>query len=174
MSQQKPTLAEATKYAESYILYGDQTRAFRAAFPDTKAKPESVNQKASAFHKIVNVQSRINELQAGLKKQTEEEFNLSVSQIKNMLTAAATQGLKHKIDQQGNSVPVSLPGVVSALSEINKMDGNHAPSKHAHGGDPNMPPIETMNYDLSDTERSARIAAILDRGRARATGQPDK
>lgn len=129
MSQQNPTLAEATKYAESYILYGDQTRAFRAAFPDTKAKPESVNQKASAFHKIVNVQSRIKELQSNLKKQTEEEFNLSVGQIKKMLTAAATKGLKNKIDMYGNEVPISIPGAVSALSEINKMDGNHAAAR---------------------------------------------
>lgn len=174
MSQANPTDVEATRYAESYIIYGDQSRAWRAAFPKAKAKPESVHSKASVMHKHVKVQSRIKELQALSKKQSEDEFELSVGRIKQMLTSAAMKGLKNKLDQQGNQVPVSIPGTVSALAEINKMDGNHAPTKHAHGGSSDMPPIETVNHDLSDTERSARIAAILNRGRDRRAGQTDK
>jgi len=37
-----------------------------------------------------------------------------------------------------------------------------------HSGD-----ITTGNYELSDTERSARIAALLERGRTRRDGQSD-
>lgn len=66
MSQANPTDIECTKYAENYVLYGDQSRAFRAAFPDSKATPESINVKAVEFHKIVKVQLRIAELHASI------------------------------------------------------------------------------------------------------------
>lgn len=129
MSQQNPTDAEATKYAESYILYGDQSKAFRAAFPKAKAKPETVYVKASNLHKHDKIQVRIGELRKRMKDQSEEEFDLTASKIKMLLAKAASMGMKTKLDAQGNKVPVSLSGAVSAINEINKMDGNHAPTR---------------------------------------------
>jgi len=129
MSQANPTKVQTNAYAENWVLYGDQSRAWRLAFPKSKCKPESVHQKASAFHRLVKVQSRIAELQKTLQIQSEEEFSLSVSKLKQMLATAIAKGLKNKIDQQGNEVAHSIPGAVSAISEINKMDGNHQPLK---------------------------------------------
>lgn len=129
MSQSNLTDAEATKYAENYILYGDQTRAFRAAFPDSKAKAETLNQQAVHAHKQPKVCQRIDELRAISKKQSDEEFSLSVGEIKRLLAMAAKSGLNQKIDAQGNKVSHSIAGAVSALAEINKMDGNHYSDK---------------------------------------------
>jgi len=156
VSQANPTLVEATTYAENYIIYGEQTQAWRAAFPNSKAGQKAAHEKASVFHKIGKVQKRIEELRNIAKKQSEEEFSLTAGKIKQMLTTAAAKGLRDKVDQQGNKVPVSIPGAVSALSEINKMDGNHAPTKLGIGGDPDAPPVQTS--DLTDEQLQAELA----------------
>lgn len=129
MSQTKPTSAEATKYAESFILYGDKTKAFRAAFSQSKASAKTTNERASCFHKINKVHTRIGELQGLFKSQAEEEFLLTAIEIKQHLVKVVDMGLNDKVDAQGNRIPVSLPSVISAISEINRMDGNHAPVK---------------------------------------------
>ena len=129
MSQSNPTDIQANAYAESYVLYGDQSRAWRVAYPTSKCKPENIHSKASNFHKLIKVQTRITELRSKLTKQTEEEFNITVSDLKKMLVMAAQGGLKQRTDAQQNKVPVSISGAVAAISEINRMDGNHAPTK---------------------------------------------
>ena len=143
MSQNSPTDMEANCYAEEWVLYGDRTRAWRKTFPNSKATEKSHHEKASVFHKIVKVQTRIKELQSILKEQSEEEFTLSTGELKKLLATAIQKGLKDRTDAHGNKVPVSVSGAVSAIAEINKMDGNHAVTKVALGGDPDAPPIET-------------------------------
>ena len=141
MSQGRPTLSEATKYAESWILGGNQSKAWRHTFPKSRARQKVVHEKASGFHKCKKVQERIAQLQELLKTQSELEFGLTVRDIKERLAKAADMGLGTKLDAQGNKIAISIPGAVSALSEINKMDGNHAPTRLAHGGDPDAPPV---------------------------------
>lgn len=93
MSQQKPTEVEADIYARNYVEHGDQTRAFRATFPNSKAKQESLHQKASAFHKIVEVQSRIVEVRELMREVAEKEFNLTTMDVvKGLYTEATTNG----------------------------------------------------------------------------------
>ena len=163
MSQRIPTLSEATKYAESYILYGDKTKAFHAAFPSSKANPSASNTSASRIHSLSKVRLRIEELQAGLKKQTEEDFNLSVSKIKKMLVTAAAKGLALKTDAQGNSIAVSISGAVSAISEINKMDGNHAATKTDHSSsDGSMTPKASIDASGLSIETLKEIMAAKD------------
>lgn len=129
MSQSKPTDIQTNTYAENYVLYGDQSRAWRVTFSDSKCKPESIHARASKMHGISKVQLRIKELRSKLLKQTEEEFSITVSDLKKMLVMAAQGGLKMKIDAQGNKIPIAITGAVAAISEINRMDGNHAPTK---------------------------------------------
>lgn len=128
MSQANPTAAEATKYAENYVLYGDQSRAWRVAFPKSKAAPESVHARASLFNKNVKVQLRIEDLQKISKKSAEEEFTVTVSDKKKILASVAKQGL---------AKAKNLSAVVSAVGELNRMDGDHAPTKII--GDPKNP-----------------------------------
>ena len=125
MSQSNPTDFQANAYAENYVLYGDQSKAWRVAFPDSNCKPESVNVKASKLHNVVKIQSRIAEINSKLAKQSEEEFGVTVSDIKKMLVMAVKGGLKTKTDAQGNTIMHNASATVSALSEINRMDGNH-------------------------------------------------
>jgi len=143
MSQLSPTNVEANAYAENYVLYGDQTRAWRIAFPDSKAADKAKWENASLFHKIPKVLQRIAEINKMLKKQSEEEFGLTVSEIKKLLATAVKKGLNDRTDKDGNKIghAVSISGAVSALNEMNRMDGNHAPTRLAHGGDPDAPPV---------------------------------
>jgi hypothetical protein len=73
MSFGKPTEVQAIKYAESFVLYGDKTKAIRAAFPESKATPASLSVKAIAFHKLVNVQLMIDLLHKSITGDAEEE-----------------------------------------------------------------------------------------------------
>ena len=132
MSQANPNEVQLNAYCENYVLYGDQSRAFRAAFPESKGKPESINQRASNLNKLIKVQSRVKEINISLSDQTKKEFNTTIEDLKNYLIEAVEGGLKEKLDPQGNKVPHSIPGAVSAIAELNRMDGNHAPTKQDH------------------------------------------
>ncbi len=81
MSQANPTDAETDAYAGHYVLHGDQSKAFRVAFPDSKAKPEAIHAKASAFHKINKVQLRIDELKAQVREVAEKEFKIDAEWV---------------------------------------------------------------------------------------------
>lgn len=155
MSQSNPTVIEATKYSENYILYGDQSRAWRVAFPNSKAKPKSVNERASRLHNLDKVQSRIVDLRDIAKNNIEDEFVITVEQKKKWLRQAVESGFEKKIDQHGNEVPISLPAAVSAVNEMNKMDGDHAVIRLAHGGDPDGVPLQS---EVSDEDLAKKLA----------------
>lgn len=121
MSQSRPTIIEATRYAENYIIYGVKTDAFLVAFPNCKARRNGVSNTASNFHKLEAVQKRIKELQAVAKRVSEEEFNLSVSDVLKLLATVTKKGLRDK-----NGKAENLNAVVSSLSEVSKINGYHA------------------------------------------------
>ncbi len=144
VSQANPTDIEATVYAKNYILYGDQSRAFRGTFPDSTGTPESNHQKASKLHKTVKVQSRIDELQQIAKEQAETDFKIGVGDLQRTLSNVIKEGLKSKKDALGNSIAIALPAVVAAVSEVNRMNGNHAATKTDHSSkDGSMSPKES-------------------------------
>lgn len=129
MSQTNPTDAQASAYAENFILYGDQSRAWHVAFPESGARSDTAYVRASNFHKISKVNVRIVDIRNNLRKQTEKEFLVTVSTLKTMLFDAAEMGSKGKLDQLGNLIPINLGATISAISEINRMDGNHSDVK---------------------------------------------
>lgn len=134
MSQSNPTDKEAALYAEHFVRYGDKTKAFRNAFPDSKAKPAHQHTKASLFHNLSKVQQRIKEQEAISRQHTNEHYALSVQDIKDKLVQVMEAGLKEKVDAMGNVSAHQLSAVVSAIAELNKMDGNHAPTKKEVSG----------------------------------------
>ena len=81
MSQSKPTDAETDKYASHYVLHGDQSAAFREAFPDSKATKESINVKACYLHSLVNVQLRIKSLTEQVREIAQEEFKIDAAWV---------------------------------------------------------------------------------------------
>ena len=88
MSFGKPTEVQAIKYAESFVLYGDKTKAIRAAFPESKAAPSSLSVKAVEFHKLVNVQVMINQLHESITGEAEEEALYTAKQAIDDLSIA--------------------------------------------------------------------------------------
>lgn len=151
MSQQNPTDVEATTYAESYILYGDQTRAFRSTFPDAKCNQKVANEKASGLHKTTKVVERIKDLRVIAKRMAEDEFKISAADLQKTLALVIKKGLGDKTDAQQNTVAQNLPAVVSAVGEVNRMNGNHAPTKLGIGGDPGNPiRITTLTSEEAD------------------------
>jgi hypothetical protein len=88
MSFGKPTEVQAIKYAESFVLYGDKTKAIRAAFPESKAVPASLSNKATEFHKLVEVQGMIELLHKSITGEAEEQALYTARQAIDDLSIA--------------------------------------------------------------------------------------
>ena len=130
MSQARPNQHEVDVYAGEWILNGgDQTKAWRKTFPESKAKPDVIHRKASVFHSLAEVQVRIKQFQKEQATKDKHEFDMSAAEIKTMLHDIATASMRDKHDQHGNAIPNAPSAAVSALSEINRMNGNHAPKE---------------------------------------------
>lgn len=106
MSQSRPTDAEATAYAENYALYGDQSRAFRVAFPASKAKPESIHVRASKFHNIVKVKLRVEELSAQIASQAAEDFKIDAAYVMKRIAEIDQMDAADILDADGNVLPI--------------------------------------------------------------------
>ena len=76
MSQSRPTKHEIDTYAGHYVLYGEQSNAWRVTFSKSKAKAASVHERASRFHALVEIQSRIAELEVKVSNRAKEKFNM--------------------------------------------------------------------------------------------------
>lgn len=159
MSQSNPTSKQAMLYAESFVIYGEEARAFKAAFPDSKAKKNALYVAACRLHKHPKIQLSIERLREISKKQSEEEFCLSASHLKKKLSVAIDKGLEDKtivsdgVEFSGGAVSIS--GAVSAIAEVNKMDGNYAATRIALGGDANNPVKVDMKRELTREELEA-------------------
>jgi len=129
MSQMTPTKVEITKLAREFILHGDQVKAWRKTYPKSKASLNVQYSKSSTAFSSEKVKERIKQLQEISRKNSEEEFTMTVSDLKKVLATAVKLGLKTKTDVQGNIVAHNLNAAVAAVREFNSMDGNHAPAK---------------------------------------------
>lgn len=125
MSQSTPTEHEVDVYVGEFVLSGDKSKAWRKAFPKSKCSDESVWSKACNFHKLDKVLSRLDKVQSSQREKDAEEFDLSVSQLKEKLAKVIDAGLEE--DDAGKYK--GLAAVTSAIAEFNRMNGNHAPSK---------------------------------------------
>ena len=85
MSQARPTKSEADKYASHYVLYGEQSNAFRKAFPKSKADQKTTHSKASIFHSIEKVQARVAELSEKAREIANKNFELDAQYVARRL-----------------------------------------------------------------------------------------
>ena len=127
------TLAQALtdrerRAADHYILYGVKSDAYRHAYSTENMKEETVHRETAVVFGRPRVQMYILERQRGQAK----EFDMQVHEIKKILAGVAARCLKDKTDMMGNKVPIDPKAVVQAMSEINRMNGNHAPIKNQH------------------------------------------
>lgn len=84
MSQSNPTPEEIEAYAQAYVFgrpAEDQSKAWRVAFPGSKAKEKSVWQLASKFHALIVVQSRIRDLRIETAEIAKAEHGVTVESL---------------------------------------------------------------------------------------------
>ena len=154
MSQSDPTQHEIDVYAGEFVLIGDKTKAWRKAYPVSKAKPEAASVAAQKMHNFTKVLLRIVELQAKTAEEDAAEFDMSVTGLKETLNRVMVAGL----EQDGSGKYQGLGAVNGAVGEFNRMCGNHAPAKAELTGK-NGGAIETA--DMSERELGRRIAFAL-------------
>jgi hypothetical protein len=166
MSQGNPTQHEIDIYCAEWILNGgDQSKAWRKAYPNSKMNDDGVWVRACNMNKNVKVQVRLKEMQADQADKDAEEFDLSASDLKGYLKQVIDMGL-------GKALPESLQGddkgyisledkalimsklnlgaATSAVQEFNRMNGNHAATKS-----------EVKVTDVTPDKRKSRIAELL-------------
>lgn len=129
MSQSTPTDHEIDTYVTEFILSGDKSKSWRKAFPKSKAKQDVIWTNAQKMHNFPQVLERLGEKHTEIRLKDEEEFDISVSELKGTLKKVIDAGLSGKVDAEGNSSPSNLNAVTSAVAEINRMNGNHAAQK---------------------------------------------
>jgi phage terminase small subunit len=116
MSFGKPTEVQAIKYAESFVLYGDKTKAIRAAFPESKAVPASLSNKATEFHKLVEVQGMIELLHKSITGEAEEEALYTARQAIDELDEARKLAKGSKGDKNGEGACLASPSAMIQAS----------------------------------------------------------
>lgn len=134
MSQLNPSHEQANTYAAAWIKKDHMQEAFDAAFPDSTANKQSRMEKASRLHKHPKIKEAIKKLQAAAQRSAERKIGFTVDKLKEKLVKAINLGLKLKKDIHGNKVPHSISGAVSAISEYNRMEGNHADQEFGFKG----------------------------------------
>ena len=148
MSQGNPTQHEIDVYCAEWILNGgDQSKAWRKAYPNSEMSTENVHTKASVMHKMVKVQSRLAEMQAETAEKDAEEFDVSASELKKILFDTIAEARER---DPATGKPFALGVVPSAIAELNRMNGNHAATKSHHT-------IE----DITPEQRKGRISELL-------------
>lgn len=140
---------------EHYIKYGSKIEAYRHAYDTSNQNPSTQHRASSRVFDRPEVQQAILEAQS---RQT-AQFDMESHQIKQMLATVAGKCIKNKMDRMGNQVPVDPKAVVSALSEINRMNGNHAPVKSELTGAEGGPlVVRSLSDFYSDVEAESADA----------------
>ena len=91
--------------------------------PNSKAKPESINEMASRMLANVKVSSRIAELKAQAAVVASAKFNITVEQRLRWLKDITEAGLAEYLDQLGNKRRENLAAARAAIQTMNDMLG---------------------------------------------------
>jgi len=118
-----PLTAAQETFCQEFIKCGNQSEAYRIAYPRSKKwKYGSVNCESSKMMAKPNVSQRVKELQAEQK----EKFNISKDFIVNeLLWVIENAKYQEKID---------FNAINKASDTLNKMFGHNAPDKVEHSG----------------------------------------
>lgn len=149
MSYKDPKPSEIDVYATAWVLEKpEKTYCYKKAFPRSKAKPKTLNEFASRFHAHGKVRARIDQLQALSAKQTEEEFCISISDIKKTLTQVIKVGFNktHELEKP------DLSAVNGAIDKLCKIDGYYAAEKRTLNTDPDYPLELKYTVEFMDAE----------------------
>lgn len=126
------SIVKKEKQLEEFIKYlvdgMSQRQAYLKAFPNSKAKPESIDNKASALFRKHEVQTRYRELLEESKAKIKEEAIMSANERREWLSKVINGELKETILIGGEETPVkaaTLSDKMKAMDILNKMDGEY-------------------------------------------------
>jgi len=102
---------------------GNATAAYLVMVPNSRAKPESINEMASRMLANVKVSSRIAELKAQAAVVAAAKFNITVEQRLRWLKDITEAGLAEYLDQLGNKRRENLAAARAAIQTMNEMLG---------------------------------------------------
>ena len=150
MSQANPTQHEIDTYCAAWILNGgDQSKAWRVAYPNSKS-PEKVGwEKGSTMHKMIKVQKRLVKMQADQAEKDAVVFDVSAAELKKILFDTIGEGREKDVV---TGKPFALGVVSPCVAELNRMNGNHAATKS-----------EVKLTDVTPDKRKSRIKELLDK-----------
>ena len=133
MSQANPTQKELNDYCQAYLTNGgNQSAAWRVAFPNSKAGDKVINEKASTLHQSGKVQERLEELSSKAAEKADKAFSISAEELLKRMVDVMDAGMTKQIIVQGESLVEkheNLPAVVSAGNAIAKLCGYEAPKE---------------------------------------------
>jgi len=118
MSQSRPTKAEVDTYAGHYVLYGEQSNAWRATFPNSKSNAHTTHTKASKFHALAEVQARIGELKEQVRLLAEKDFKIDAAWV--------LRSAKRVYDRCMQDEPVMVQGEPSGEYKFEAAGANKA------------------------------------------------
>ena len=102
---------------------GNATAAYLVMVPNSKAKPESINQLASRLMSNVKIMSRIDELKAQASVVASAKFNITVEQRLRWLKDIVEAGIATYVDGTGSKRRENLAAARAAIQTMNEMLG---------------------------------------------------
>lgn len=109
---------------KAYVLNGgNQTEAWRAANPKSKAKPETQHSKASTMFAQDKVKERIEQLKSAMNEKANKKFEITVEQRLKWLKDITEAGLAHYHDGNGELRRENLAAARAAIATMNDMLG---------------------------------------------------
>ncbi len=165
MSQRSPTSIECTNYAEAFILHNDRTKAFKCAFPKSKASPHALNVAANKFHGLPEVRLRISELRESMQENAKEKAIYTLEDKQRWLVNIITYGMQeegvpqHPDDMSDPELRQRHPSsAVAGIKVLNEMDGDNAVVKSKIDVQ-----AEVVTVEMDENEFiEARKKALLD------------
>ena len=120
-------------FCKAYVLNGgNQTEAWRAANPKSRAKPETQHVKASIMYAQDKVKVRIEQLKAAMSEKAAKKFEITVEQRLKWLKEITEAGLAHYHDGNGELRRENLSAARAAIATMNDMLGVSDDNKQAN------------------------------------------
>ncbi len=180
--------------ADYFVLHKNKAASYRHGYPGVNMKDNTIRRRADELFKKPHVAAYVTERQAGalaIVNTTTEHVEINAAWVLKRAALIANFNIRKfvKFDEEGwPRYDFSLATdddwyCISNLKDIGPATKDKLAALKLVGDTTVVAAFKqnidltgtltTETYELSDTERSARIAALLDRGRARRVGSTD-
>jgi phage terminase small subunit len=148
MNQRQLTIKQQ-KFCDAYVLCGNASEAYRQCYTAGKMSQASIKVNASKLLKNTNIALTLK----GLREESKKEFCVSAEQKRRILWNLVNSCAE--VDFKSKKI-INPAAVISAIAEMNKMDGDLATIKNEHSGD-----LTVTNLVAEISKRNAENRAVL-------------